>query len=889
MSKEDGGVNEMMISSEVVGSSGADNATGTTIVVAEGSVIPTSNHTEVADSILFPWFVQLLGCLSLFVIERCDLAIPYAAVMFIWGAIMGFIIVHQEDPMNNRNMLFDSITMYINIDSSVLLLIFLPALLFKDAVEIHMNLFLVGFWQIFIMAVPMVFVGTAVMAVACKYCLGYDSWAFGWLGWITLGALLAATDPIAVSSVLSTAGAAPRLVTHIAGESLLNDGSSYVLFVLSSELWYSYVGLPLTHPAYSMVGTLLFFLQMSVGGAVVGAGFGFVLVACLWELDRRLERSFDVVQVVFGLGTAYVCYFFSDEFFKVSGVIASCVCGFVVNQYGRGLINDEELMASYFKLADYLLNTLLFTLGGVIWGALSFGNVSSPAVGMSDWGALFMFYAFIVIIRFGQVGAFYPIISRLGLGTSVKESIFMAWAGLHGSVGVALGLAMVRYVFQNTELTSDPDSKDFQIRQAATIIQFLGGGATLLTLSINGTTCGWALKKLGLSKPAVPLEHVKQVFEGVSKDFVYKQIEQLFEEPRFQKISFDTLEEFVPFVTKEPPRTGTGAKHLGHSGHTAGVFHDRVAGGGDRFIGLLQAGKAAAKTKRRNPKAEKLVQEMRQIFLELLIDAYKLKVELGEIDEKNHTLFNILNESANLALNDVRYNDKEISDWEHAQNLSGYNSRKQGVFGRNSIITMVRKSVMPTVRMSVMPNMSAEAAQQDVISVKSIALDVVRAIAFKHAHALAEAKLQRYVDRFDDEDDAAMKAVHEITQVALKTVIEESHEQVALAEDLLEEEISEAELQIILAHYAARVLLRKLVRFTEEKAEHGMLGKELARDYEDDLMSRVKKLTPSVIERLAECKAEMGTAQDQWKNELEVFGEEEEEEEGEPDESTPLV
>ena len=55
---------------------------------------------------------------------------------------------------------------------------------------------------------------------------------------MTLGAILSGTDPIAVSGLLSSLGAPPRLQMHISGESLLNDGAAVLFYNIFSR-WVS--------------------------------------------------------------------------------------------------------------------------------------------------------------------------------------------------------------------------------------------------------------------------------------------------------------------------------------------------------------------------------------------------------------------------------------------------------------------------------------------------------------------------------------------------------------------------------------------------------------------------------------------------------------------------
>jgi hypothetical protein len=119
--------------------------TNTTTDIVDGYnetdyVIPINASATPSDYVLFPWLVQLIGCCSLFLLTRFNVPIPYAAVMFIWGAIMGTVSTN----LSLDNSLHDSITEWINFDSELLLMVFLPGLLFKEAVEVPINLFQVA-------------------------------------------------------------------------------------------------------------------------------------------------------------------------------------------------------------------------------------------------------------------------------------------------------------------------------------------------------------------------------------------------------------------------------------------------------------------------------------------------------------------------------------------------------------------------------------------------------------------------------------------------------------------------------------------------------------------------------------------------------------------------
>jgi NhaP-type Na+/H+ or K+/H+ antiporter len=798
------------------------------------------------DAILYPWFVQLLGCVTLFLLTRFNIPFPYAAAMFILGAFIGA----ASSLMTTTNALSRSISQWTNIDSGLLLLVFLPGLIFKDAVTMPIHVFVIASMQIWILSFPMVLVGTALTALVGYYILPYQ---WSWSAAATLGAILAATDPIAVASVLKTSGASPRLVMHISGESLLNDGSAFTLFAIFSQLFYIEEGIASANSPDSIsVGDgFLIFVRMSVGGSCVGAGFAGALLLVLWELDRRLEREFDILQIVAALTTAYLCYFVCDQLLSMSGVMAVVVYGVVVNYYGRGMINDEKLMELYLILAEYLLNTLLFTLGGTIWAAISFENQMSYQVQAVDWAWLLILYLLVLLIRFGQVGLFYPVISRIGLKSDWREAVFLAYGGLRGSVGVALGLALVRHVFQKTQ--------DYDIRKLATILQFMGGGVTLLTLSINGTSAGPILKLLGLAQPAVSSDRAKLFFEGMAMDFVYEQIAQLYEEHRFQHVNFELLKKLVPFVTKEPARSDHSERETHYlTLYAAQRFNRQLSGGRDQHLQVMNLSSRALAFPDGESEQDKdlLLVELRQIFFELLGEAYSLQLEMGELDtyEDNGFLYETLQASVNLARNEVEHSKSSIQDWTWIEKLRfsvvpllHTEGTVGGEGGEHQVTSSMNLSGMPRILPSMQSDNSTTSVAVTRSSARRMRLDVLRAIAFQQGHKMARSKLELFINRNENQDDSSMK---DIILPVLEKVKEESREQVKCAQEMLEQELCKQHLEVILSHYCARIVIRRLMKFTERKAEDGMLGKIEARKYLSEMDDRLRQIDDDTIDQL---------------------------------------
>lgn len=190
-----------------------------------------------AYAVLFPVFVLVIGLVVSYVLEHYAHWLPYTAVMLLLGAITGLFLV-EESP---TGQLAQSFHMWSDMDSGVLLLVFLPGLMFKDALGVDFHLFTKSFFQIMWLAFPMVLFGTVLTAG-----IGYYIFPYGWSFFLcmTFGAILAATDPVAVSALLNAVGSPPRLKMHISGESMFNDGSAIVFFIIFRNLFLFENGLP---------------------------------------------------------------------------------------------------------------------------------------------------------------------------------------------------------------------------------------------------------------------------------------------------------------------------------------------------------------------------------------------------------------------------------------------------------------------------------------------------------------------------------------------------------------------------------------------------------------------------------------------------------------------
>jgi len=159
----------------------------------------------------------------------------------------------------------------------MIFLIFLPALIFESAFNADWFTFKRQFLKILIMAGPILIFASFSTAFFMYYVLDFrgSNNNFNLVTCILFGTINSATDPVAVVSLLKQLGVSKKISTLIEGESLLNDGTALVVFI---------VLLDFVHNKSPTVWEIFVqFCQMSLGGPLLGLLFGFIMK---WLLSR---------------------------------------------------------------------------------------------------------------------------------------------------------------------------------------------------------------------------------------------------------------------------------------------------------------------------------------------------------------------------------------------------------------------------------------------------------------------------------------------------------------------------------------------------------------------------------------------------------------------------
>jgi CPA1 family monovalent cation:H+ antiporter len=339
----------------------------------------------------------------------------------------------------------------------LILAIFVPPLLFEAAFHVDLTQLRENLLPILTLAVPGVLLTTllvgGMIAVGAGMAIGPA---------IVFGALIAATDPVAVVSLFRALGVPQRLALTVEGESLFNDGTAIVIYRLA-------LAAALTG-AFDPLPGFVEFLRVSVGGMGVGLVLGWITARLVARLEDRLIVSSLTTILAFG---SYLV----AEYFHVSGVLAVVVAGLLCGNIGMvdATPSTKIMIYNLWEYLAFLSNSIVFLLIGLnVDLALLWDNLGAIAVAVAAvlGSRAIVVYGFSALARF--VGR------APGFRSSWQHVLF--WGGLRGAISLALALSLPVALPARQEL------------QAMTF------GVVLFTLLAQGTTIQFLLERLGLTE-----------------------------------------------------------------------------------------------------------------------------------------------------------------------------------------------------------------------------------------------------------------------------------------------------------------------------------------------------------------------------------------------------
>jgi monovalent cation:H+ antiporter, CPA1 family len=294
--------------------------------------------------------------------------------------------------------------------------VFLPPLVFEAALFIHWREFKKELPVVTLLATVGVVLAAAVTAVGMRFALTWD-----WGSAIVFGVLIAATDPVSVIATFKESKVQGRLRMLIESESLLNDGTAAVAFVVVLGV------LAGGHETVLSIGGALF--VTIVGGVLIGGSIAYLFMLLAGRTPDYL------VEITFTTLAAYGSFFVAEHC-HCSGVLASLTAGLVVGNFrSSGSISaaGRHALGPFWEYVAFVANSLIFLLIGAQEAQQHFKGLWVPVL------------VAIVLVTLGRAIAIYPICAAFAhshLKVSVRHQHILFWGGLRGALALALALSL---------------------------------------------------------------------------------------------------------------------------------------------------------------------------------------------------------------------------------------------------------------------------------------------------------------------------------------------------------------------------------------------------------------------------------------------------------------
>jgi CPA1 family monovalent cation:H+ antiporter len=404
-------------------------------------------------------------------VSRC-LHMPFASILVLFGFITSELAVFAGIDTGIRADNFQSIIFYV----------FIPVLVFESAYsmdkkELKNNLVVILFLAIITMLLTCL-----ITAVLLFYGIGHET-GFPWLAALITGAILAATDPVAVVAKLRETNAPKRISVLLEGESLFNDATAIVLFSLflsiaTAGTSVSVDTLKATSTIHVALDVMLWFSMIFFGGAVTGLFVGLLF----GYLQRKANQV--LLTGVMSLVVAYGSYLLA-EYFMVSGVMSTLLAALSFSMLSQG---EKELESSRnsphaLKPPDtrnkYLWDVLSHVANVSMF--LAVGAVITVEMFEQRWLAMLIAIFSLLLARAISVYGvlvFFTFFKKMKV--SFASRTVMVWGGLRGAVTLALALSL-------------PTSLDYWWT-----IQSIAFGVVMFSLFVQAPTMQFLVEELSI-------------------------------------------------------------------------------------------------------------------------------------------------------------------------------------------------------------------------------------------------------------------------------------------------------------------------------------------------------------------------------------------------------
>jgi CPA1 family monovalent cation:H+ antiporter len=355
-------------------------------------------------------------------------------------------------------------------------LVVLPPLLFAAGEELPWRELRAVWRPVTVLSIGLVLVSAAAVAFVA---VALTPLPFGMA--FVLGAILASTDPVAVTALGRRLSLPPRVQALVQAESLFNDATSLLLFRVALTV-------AVAAGSLTWTATLGTFALLAGGGVLVGASVA--LGAFL--IRRRIEDP--VLETVVCLVTPYLAYVLAESI-SASGVTAVVVASVILGTQARRLTTARIRLQldAVFQTVVFLLESVIFGLIGLQLPAL----VRRLAGTESAWPLQALaIAATLILVRMLWV---FPLaaLSRQDSASRLSWQVpaVGSWAGARGVVPLAAALSIPLVQGDETPLPQ----RDLVLVLTIAVI--------VTTLIVQGFTLAPLVKRTGIG---LTVRHVNE-------------------------------------------------------------------------------------------------------------------------------------------------------------------------------------------------------------------------------------------------------------------------------------------------------------------------------------------------------------------------------------------
>ncbi len=393
------------------------------------------------------FLIWLLIAASAIAILAKRLRAPYTVALVAGGLMLSALRLPHLSPLDPGQRP-DWLT------PDVILIVFLPALVFEGSVKLNVRDLLRNSAPLLLLAN----LGVLLAALVTGYLV---HWTIGLPLEIALlfGAIVSATDPISVLAIFKNLRMDKRLSLIVEGESLLNDGTAAALFQIVLA------GIISGHVSVSKgVGQFLF-------AVVGGAGLGSLLGYAASRLTQRIDDA--EVQITLTAVVAYSSYLLAYQL-HLSGILATAAAGLIVGNLGTRNCSPQTKTAleSFWAYIAFIMNSLVFLLIGL--------EVRVDSL-LHSWRPVLLAVGAVLVARALSVYLLVPVSNAITEKIPLAWQHVIVWGGLRGALALALALSL---------------DSTFPDRARVLDLTF---GVVIFSILVQGLTVKSLLRVLGLA------------------------------------------------------------------------------------------------------------------------------------------------------------------------------------------------------------------------------------------------------------------------------------------------------------------------------------------------------------------------------------------------------